>query len=140
MATSGAAFDGATVEYKTSGGSYNSVAEVTDFDPGFSTSNIDMGNIDAGGASVRIAGTRDASPSLTANYVQDDAAQDQMRTDWINGNAGVLRFRPKGSGTGNDEFEQPVLVSDFSISGTQGDKIELSVDFDAEDDVTFTTQ
>lgn len=139
MATSAVAFDGATLEYKTSGGSYDSVAEVTDFDPGFSTDNIDASNIDDSGTQ-RIAGTRDASPSLTANYVPGDTAQDQMRTDWLNGNAGTIRFRPEGSGTGNDEFEQPVLVADFSISGTQGDKIELSVDFDAQDDTTHATQ
>lgn len=139
MASSGVSFDGATLEYKTSGGSYNSVAEVTDFDPGFSTSNIDASNIDVNDAQ-RIAGKRDSSPSLTANYVPGDSAQDQLRTDWLNGNNGTLRYRPEGSGTGNDEFEIPVLVADFSISGTQGDKVELSVDFDQQDAPTHTTQ
>lgn len=140
MSTSGKPFDGATIEYKTSGGSYNPVAEITDFDPGFSASNIDMGNIDANQWMQRLAGTKDASPSLTANYVPGDAAQDQMRSDWLNGSPGSLRFRPEGLGTGNDEFEVPVLVADFSISGTQGDKIEITVDFDLEDAATHATQ
>lgn len=138
MASNAIPFDSATLE--VSDGTFSAIAEITDFDPGFSADTIDATSIDSASHKQRIPGTRDATPSLTANYIPSDVGQGKLRTAYINRTAVTLRYRPQGSGSGKEEFELPVLVTDFGIGGSQGDKIPLSCSFEAQDVATRATQ
>lgn len=140
MASSGKSFDDAVIAVSNDGGStWNDVPEVTDFDPGFDVSNIDMSNIDSTWAQ-RIAGKKDASPSLTANQVPGDTAHENIMDAFFNDTTLQLRFRPFGESSGDLQFTIPVLVSSLSPpSGTQGDKSEFSADFELQDSATKGT-
>lgn len=142
MATSGTAFDQATIEVSSdSGATYDAVAEVTDFNLGLSRGEIDMSNIDSAFETERIAGKRDSTPSLTANYIEGDAGQTTLRDAYFSDSGSVrIRFRPQGSGAGNEQFISDYIVTNFDISGTQADKNELSVDLSQESAVTRSTQ
>lgn len=141
MATSGHSFDDAVLQVSSDGGTtYNAISEVTDFDPGFDMDTIDMTNIDSGKHAERIAGTRDATPSLTANYIPTDTGQGAIRDAYLNQNTVKLRYRPKGTNTGDEQFVITVFVTSFGPSGSQGGKVELSADFEASEAATRSTQ
>lgn len=141
MATSGHSFDDAVLQVSSDGGStYNAISEVTDFDPGFDMDTIDMTNIDSGKHAERIAGTRDATPSLTANYIPTDTGQTDIRDAYLNQNTVKLRFRPKGTGAGNEQFVITCFPTNFGPSGSQGSKVELTADFEASEAATRSTQ
>lgn len=142
MATSGDAFDQATLEVSDdSGSTYNEVAEVTDFNLGLDRNAIDFSNIDSPFEVERKGGKRDSSPSITANYIPTDTGQAALRAAYFSDSGSVrLRFRPKGSGSGNEQFVADYIVTGFDVSGTQGDKNELSVELSQESSVTRSTQ
>lgn len=131
----------ATLEISTDGGStHNAIGKLRNVTFSMNSDTADATNIDSSGWQELEYAIRNSTVSADGIYVNDETGQDAVRDQLDQGNKVDLRFRPEGSGSGNDEFSQTFVVTTFEISLAHDDVIEGNFEFDSDGSPTISNQ